>query len=742
MSALTRRQFAKAAGASLVIAFALSPPFARAVATKLPGSLDKNRMLGAWLRIADESATIFTGKVELGQGILTALAQIAAEELDLPLARIAMISGDTEQTPDEEYTSGSQSIEHGGTAVRLACAEARALLLARAAARFTIPVERLTVAEGVIRAPDGRALTYGELASQLDLNRELTAQVPPKAGSRRRIVGMPAPRRDIPAKVTGGIAYVHDLRLPGMVHGRVVRPPRYGAKLEAVDAAQIRAMPGVIAVVRDGSFLGVVAAREEQAIRARQSLAESARWFGGENLPDPAALAAYLRSLPSRDAVISSKPGAGMAAAGIRRFAATYTKPYVAHAAIGPSCAVAAFERGKLTVWTHSQGVFPLRRDLAKAMGLDEAAVRCIHREGSGCYGHNGADDVALDAALLARAVEGRPVRLQWMRDDEFTWEPYGPAMVMRAGAALSPQGRIIDWNYEVWSNTHSTRPASPGGDARHNNLLASWHLAEPHPPIPPREIPQPTGGGDRNAVPLYEFESQHIVHHFLPEMPLRVSALRTLGAYGNVFALESFMDELAAAAGADPVAFRLAHLGDARARAVIAAAAHKSGWREGEQGGSGRGRGIGFAKYKNLAAYVAVVAEAEVDHATGVVRVPRVFAAADAGEVINPDGLKNQIEGGIIQSASWTLHEAVRFDRATIRSRDWSSYPILTMPEAPTVEVELIDRPEQRPLGCGEAASGPTVAAIANAFARATGKRVRDLPLDPARVKAALGRA
>jgi nicotinate dehydrogenase subunit B len=737
MIAFTRRQFAKAAGA-LVVSFTLRPPLAHAAEAKLPGSLDTNRMLDAWLRInADGSATIFAGKVELGQGILTALAQIAAEELDLPLARIEMISGDTAQTPDEEYTSGSQSIEHGGIAIRLACAEARSLLLERAATRLGAAADRLSVAEGVVRAPDGRDVGYGVLAAELDLHREVTAKVPPRHPSTQRIVGTSVPRRDIPAKVTGGVAYVQDLRLPGMVHGRVVRPPRYGARLDGADIAQVHGMPGVIEVVRDGSFLGVVAAREEQAIKARQALIESAHWSGGDELPDPAVLHAHLTSLPSQDGLISNKQGG--APAGARVVEATYTKPYIAHASIGPSCAGALFEAGKITVWTHSQGVFPLRRDLAKALALDEAAVRCIHREGSGCYGHNGADDVALDAALLARAAQGRPVRVQWMRDDEFAWEPYGPAMVMRARAALSAERRVVDWNYEVWSNTHSTRPSSPGSNESNNNLLASWYLATPQQPVPARVMPQPTGGGDRNAVPLYEFPAQRIVNHFIPTMPLRVSALRTLGAYGNGFAVESFMDELAAAAGSDPVAFRLAHLKDDRARAVITAVARSAGWSN-ARGDGVRGRGIGFAKYKNLAAYVAVVADVEIDRSSGVIGVPRVFAAIDAGQIINPDGLRNQIEGGIIQSASWTLHEAVRFDRAAVQSRDWSTYPILTMPEVPAVETELIDRPEQRPLGCGEASSGPAVAAIANAFAHATGKRIRDLPLDPARVKAALG--
>jgi len=343
---------------------------------------------------------------------------------------------------------------------------------------------------------------------------------------------------------------------------------------------------------------------------------------------------------------------------------------------------------------------------------------------------------VALDAALLARAA-GRPVRLQWMRDDEFAWEPYGSAMLARAKASLDASGRIINWNYEVWSNTHLTRPSAPGTD---NNLLASWYLADPSTPGPAVNIPQPAGGSDRNAVPLYDFPNQRIVNHLITAMPMRVSALRTLGAYANVFALESFMDELAAAAGQDPVAFRLAHMKDPRARAVIEAVAKKAGWKDCGRGDGARGRGIAFAKYKNLSVYVAVVAEIEVDRGTGTIRVPRVFAVADAGQIINPDGLINQIEGGIIQSASWTLHEAVRFDRNGITSRDWSSYPILTMPEVPKVEVEVIDQPNEKSLGAGEGSQGPAVAAIANAFAHATGTRMRDLPFNRKRVRTTLG--
>jgi nicotinate dehydrogenase subunit B len=380
--------------------------------------------------------------------------------------------------------------------------------------------------------------------------------------------------------------------------------------------------------------------------------------------------------------------------------------------------------------------VFPLRAELVKALKMQPQDIRCIHVEGSGCYGQTGADDVTLDAALLARAAPGRPVRLQWMRDDEFAWEPYGAAMSMNVRASLDADNKIADWHYELWSNTHSMRPQSTNGA----NVLAAWYMAEPQMHGPPQGIPQPAGGGDRNAVPLYDFPNQKIVHHFIPQMPIRVSALRTLGAYANVFALESFMDEMAALAKADPVAFRLAHMKDPRARAVIEKVAAIANWKPGEAGSLSRGRGIGFSKYKNLACYVACIADVEVDRATGKVRVSHVWSAVDSGLIVNPDGLKNQIEGGIIQTASWTLYEQVRFDKNGITSRDWASYPIMTMPDVPKVTVELINRPNERPLGAGEGSQGPAVAAIANAVAHATGKRLRDLPLDAGRVKAAIG--
>ncbi|HKS64033.1 MAG TPA: molybdopterin cofactor-binding domain-containing protein, partial [Xanthobacteraceae bacterium] len=616
---LSRREFAKGFG-GIVLAFTLDSASAQQPA-RLPGSLNNNRTLDAWIRInADGTATVFTGKVELGQGILTALAQIAAEELDLPLTRVTMISGDTGRTPNEGMTAGSQSIENSGTALRLAAAEVRAILIEQASARLGMSADSLSVADGVISAANGKAIGYGELAASIDLKREATGTVRPKPAGMHRIVGQSIARFDIPGKVTGKATYVQDLRLPGMVHGRVVRPPNYGATLVSVDDGKAKAIKGVIAVVRDGSFLGVVAEREEQAVKARAVLAEAAQWKAGPDLPDPARLFEHLKALPTKVATISDKQAPLPASTKVLE--AAYTKPYMAHASIGPSAAVAEFKDDKYTVWTHSQGVFPLRAELVKALKVPPAAIRCIHTEGSGCYGHNGADDVALDAALLARAVPGKPVRLQWMRDDEFAWEPFGPAMAMQARAALDAEGRIVDWTYEVWSNSHSTRPQSTTGA----NVLAAWYLAEPQKMGPPTSPPQPAGGGDRNAIPLYEFPNQKVVHHFVQDMPIRVSALRTLGAYANVFALESFMDELAAAAGADPVAFRLAHLKDPRAKAVIEKVAALADWKAGEAGTLARGRGIGFSKYKNLACYCAVIADVEVDPAAGHVRVTHAW--------------------------------------------------------------------------------------------------------------------
>jgi CO/xanthine dehydrogenase Mo-binding subunit len=698
---------------------------------KLPGNLNTNRRLDRWLRInRDGTVTAFPGKVEIGQGILTALAQIVAEELDVALERVRLAPTDTGYSPDEGMTSGSQSITDGGAALRYAAAEARFLLLQRAAGALGVSLEQLTVADGVIQARSGGRMSYWDLAGDDVLAREATGDIQPKPASAHTIIGASAPRRDIPAKVSGAAVYVHDLDLPGMLHGRIARPPAYPARLTSLDEAEVRALPGVVALVRDGSFIGVVAEREEQAIRALHRVKRIARWDEPATLPETAD-PRFLLAEATEDEVISEKQDAAVARSS-KTLEAEYTRPYIAHASIGPSCAVARLEGDRYTVWTHSQGIYPLRRDLAQVLGVEQERVAVRHMDGAGCYGHNGADDAALDAALLARATPGRPVRVQWMREDEFCWEPYGPAMVIRLKASLDKDGGISDWNEDIWSNSHSTRPSGLGGV----NLLAAWHLEKPFSPAPPRNPPLPGGGSHRNAIPLYDFPNQRVTNRLIKRMPLRVSALRALGATANIFAIESFMDELAEAAGADPVEFRLRHLKDARARAVIETVAARAGWRKGEKGDGARGRGIGFARYKNGAIYMAVIVEVEMGRD---IAVRRAWAALDAGLVINPDGIINQTEGGIIQAVSWALKEAVRYDRSRILTTNWEEYPILTFEEFPQVEVTIINRPDQPPLGAGEGTQGPTAAAIANAIHNAMGVRLRDMPFTRERVMAAL---
>jgi CO/xanthine dehydrogenase Mo-binding subunit len=732
----SRRDFITLSG-SLVVGFALAPKWALAQdRPRLPGSLNTNRRLEAWISIEPNGrVTIFTGKIELGQGIGTALAQIAADELDVHLDRIDVVHGDTARTPNEGQTAGSLSVEQSGTALRFACAEARDILLSAAATKLGVPAAELKVSDGTVIAPGGKSATYWDLVGAADLKREASGKVTPKPAGGHTWVGKSVARRDIPKKFTGGAAYVQDVRRPGMVFGRVVRPPSPGARLTSVDEARVRSMPGVVAVVRDGSFLGVAAVREEQAIRARDALKQSAKWKETESLPPSGdALYRHLMSTTVPAQTVTDKASA-TAAAPVKTLDALYTRPYQAHASIGPSCAVAQWQDGALTVWTHSQGVFPLRGDLARAFATDPANIHCIHAESAGCYGHNGADDVALDAALVARATGGKPVKLQWMREDEFAWEPYGSAMVMKLAGGIDAQGNVVTWSHELWSHPHNTRPGATAGV----NLLAARYLAKPLDPGLPPDVPQPTGGADRNSIPLYDFGNVKVTKHYIAEAPLRTSALRTLGGYANVFALESFVDELAAAAGADPVEFRLRHTKDARIRAVIEAAAQRAGWRPNAKSAGDGGRGFAFSRYKNLGCYCATVADVHVDRKTGRVRVTKVVAAVDAGQIVNPDGVVNQIEGGIIQSASWTLKESVRFDRTRVTTRSWAEYPILKFDEVPEVQVVLLDRPSERFLGVGEGAQGPAAAAIANAIAHATGTRLRALPFTPERVKQAL---
>jgi len=728
-----RRRQLLAAGGSLTMMFAIGPVWSQDETPlnkgKLPGSLEKEPWLDAWIRIdADNRITVFTGKAELGQGIKTALLQVAAEELLVSPGRITLVTADTARTPNEGYTAGSHSMQDSGTALRHAAAQVRQILAELAAKRFGIGAPAVTVRDGTFQAPDGRRATYGELLAGQQLHLRCNPAIPVRAPEGHTVAGKPLQRIDIPAKVTGGIAYVQDLRLPNMVHGRVVRPPTPGARLLEVETAAVARLPGVLKVVRDGRFLAVIADGEYRAVKAAAALARAARWELPATLPTEPVTAAMVRAWPAKPYPILERGTPGTTG---RTLAANYTKPFQLHASIGPSCAVAQLVNGQYTVWTHSQGVYPLRDALAELLGADKAVIRCIHTEGSGCYGHNAADDVAADAALLARAFPGHPVRVQWMREDEHGWEPYGPAMLTSARATLDNAGKIVDWQYEVWSPPHNTRPGKAG------NLLAATHLDKPFKPDTPTPSPQPEGSGDRNAIPYYVLPNARVVHQFQERAPMRTSALRSLGAYCNVFSIESFMDELAQAAGVDPVAFRLRNLSDPRAVDVVRRAGKRFGW-DTYKKTPRHGRGFAFARYKNLAAFCAIALEVEVARETGMVRITRAVAAVDCGEVVNPDGVRNQIEGGIIQSASWTLLERVRFDQQQILTRDWAQYPILRFNQVPEqLEVDIIDRPGQPFLGTGEASQGPTAAAIANAIADACGLRLRDLPLDRARLRA-----
>jgi CO/xanthine dehydrogenase Mo-binding subunit len=728
-----------AGGGALIVSFSLSDAFAQdqapaaAPAPKPPGSLATTPYLDSWIRIdADGSITVFTGKAELGQGVKTAIQQIAAEELDVSFESLKVVTADTRRTANEGYTAGSNSMKDSGTAIQNAAAQVRELLVAEAARRLDQPAEGLRTENGAVISANGKRIAYGDLVAAVMLHVQAQPKSRLKDPATFKVMGQPIPRVDIPAKVTGGAAYVQDIRLPGMVHARVVRPPSYGAQLTECDTAAVEKLSGIVKIVRDGNFLAVAAEKEFQAIKAMKALSAAAKWKETASLPKQDDLLKVLTSLPSQDFAIFER--SNPAVTGQKTIEATYTRPYQSHGSIGPSCAVAQFVDGAMTVWTHTQGVFPDRQGIAEMLRMPPASIRLIHVEGSGCYGHNGADDAAADAALIARALPGRPVRVQWMREQEHGWEPFGPAMVTKLKASLDGNGKIADWNFEVFSNTHSMRPGGAG------SMLAAQHIAQPFAVPEPKPLPLPDGGGDRNAIPFYNFPNAHVMHHFIPAMPLRISAMRALGAYHNVFSIESFMDELAGLAGADPVEFRLKHLDDARARDVVEKAARGFGWKAGQKPPPDRGYGFAFARYKNHAAYCAIASEVEVNRETGRPRLVRAVAAVDSGQVINPDGLTNQIEGAIMQSMSWTLYESVTFDDTRITSIDWQTYPILRFNAVPErIDVHIINRPGQPFLGSGETGQGPAAASIANAIANATGKRLRDLPLTRKRIKDAI---
>jgi CO/xanthine dehydrogenase Mo-binding subunit len=691
-------------------------------APKLPVSLSINPKLSSWVKFeSDGQVTVSPGKVEIGQGIVTALAQIAADELDVDLSRVRMVRATTAGSPNEGVTSGSLSIQQSGRALRQACAEIRQIFIAAAADRLGVETGALDINDGTISGPGNVSTSYWELADDVSLDRDATMEATAKPIAKRALAGYSVERLDIPDKVFAHPRFIHDIALPGMVHGRALRPDQARAKLLDLKDDGARKTPGLIAIVRNGNFAGVVCETEHAAEAALVALREGATWSAGDALPDENNLAAFLKAQPVESTVIDARMSAAPAKTA-RTLRRQYIRPYIAHASIAPSCAMAQWNGDRVHVWTHSQGVYLLRADLALVLKLPAENITVEHLEGAGCYGHNAADDVALDAVLLAKAAPGRPVRVQWSRADEMTHGPFGAAMAIEIEADLDADNEIVGWRHAIWSNGHAARP----GRAAKPALLAGYELEDPFPWMISANPPQANGGGgDRNAIPLYDFPAWTIESHRLLTMPVRVSALRTLGAQGNVFAIESIIDEIAQLRGEDPVAFRLRHLSDERARDVICAAARRANWKPAAKAGTGYG--VAFSRYKNTGAYCAAVAEIEGDEE---IRVKKLTLAVDVGEAINPDGVINQVEGGAIQATSWVLKERVRFEGARITSNSWTDYPILRFSEVPQVEVEVIQRSDIDPVGAGEAAHAPVTAAIANAVFDCLSLRVRNLPI------------
>ena len=697
---------------------------------KVSVSLAVNPKLSSWINFAEGKVIVSPGKVEIGQGIVTALAQIAADELDVEISRIEMVRAATPASPNEGVTSGSLSVQHSGRAIRFACAEIRQIFLNAAAERLGVAPDVLTITDGNIAGPGNVSTSYWELAGDISLDRDATAGAQPKSSAQRTLAGHSLQRLDIPDKVFGRPRFIQDSAPPGTLHGRVLRAELALARLIELNEERARKVEGLVAIVHDGNFAGVVCETEAAAEAAVTALRKGAKWSSSAALPDEDGLAEWLKQQPAVSTVIASKNATAPAAVA-RTIKRQYHRPYIAHGSIAPSCAMAQWDGDMVRVWTHSQGVYNLRSDLALVFKLPRENITVEHMEGAGCYGHNGADDVALDAALLAKATPGRTVRVQWSRADEMSHAPFGAAMAIEIEAGLDSDGEIASWRHTIWSNGHTARP----GRAEQPTLLAASELAAPFPRAISLDPPPASGGGsDRNSVPLYDFPAWHIEAHRLTVMPVRTSALRTLGAQGNTFAIESLLDEIAVDRGEDPVAFRLRHLTDPRSRDVIQAAARRANWKPVKQ--DGVGYGIGFSRYKTTGAYCAAVAEVEVGED---IRVRKLTLAVDVGEAVNPDGVINQIEGGAIQATSWVLKERVRFDRTRITSSSWTEYPILRFSEVPEVEVEVISRPEIDPVGAGEAAHGPVTAAIANAVFDALGVRLRSLPITRDRLIAAM---
>jgi CO/xanthine dehydrogenase Mo-binding subunit len=722
---IDRRSLLQATGA-LVVTFSLTSS-AEAQSAAVAKTVSPDRVDGFLAIGTDGKVTVYSGKVDLGTGVLTALTQIVAEELDVLMSNVLVIQGDTSLTPDQGTTSGSLSIQNGGMQLRQAAATARRAILQRAAVRLRRDISTLAIRNGVVGAAIGPKLPIGDLVTNTMLRLDIDKDARGKAPADYAIVGKTVPRLDIRDKILARFTFMQDFKIPGMLHGRIVRPPGFGATLVSHDPSSIAHIPGIVKVVRIDNFLGVVADTEWSAIRAGRQLAVT--WSNWDGLPEQDKLWQHVRGTPIvRDDVTSSAGAAHTAlAAAPRQLSATYDFAIHTHGSIGPSCAVASFAEGKLTCWTASQAVHDLRRQLAAMLAVSDADVRCIYVEGAGCYGRNGHEDAAADAALLARAVS-KPVRVQWMRSDEHGWDPKGPPTLLDMRAGIDHDGNVVAWESELFV---------PDGAAGLVTLVGAGLAGLD-------SLGKLNPGGVLNdlAIP-YDFPNLTTTAHRLETTPLKPAWIRSPGRLQNTFANESFIDEIADQIGADPLEFRLKYLADARGKELLERLARLSRWRERPKPDRNAdivtGRGLAYVKYELVRTYVGAVAEVAVNRKTGELAVKRFHVAHDCGQIINPDGLRNQIEGCIVQTVSRALKEQVNFDRAMVTSLDWASYPILTFPEVPDVVIDLIDRPNEAPWGGGEPACAVVPAAIGNAVFEATGVRLRSVPFTPAKISAAL---
>ncbi|HEY4135494.1 MAG TPA: molybdopterin cofactor-binding domain-containing protein [Alphaproteobacteria bacterium] len=730
----SRRDILKGSGA-LVVAFSLNPPLealAQDTSAMPPKSVALDQV-DTFLAIDDNGkVVVYSGKVDLGTGVRMGMTQIVADELDVPLANVDVIEGDTALTPDQGPTYGSQSIQSGGVQIRQAAATARKALFEEAAKQLNAKPEDLVVAEGVIGSKaGGKTVSYGELIGGKNFTLKVDPAAPLKNPADFKVVGKPIARRDIPGKVTGGFTYMHDFRVDGMLHGSVIRPPALGAKLENVDENSIKGIPGVVKVVRDGNFLGVITETEWSAVRAAREL--KATWSKSETLPDEKKLWEHVRSTRIVKDDVTSNIGdttVAMAAEG-KKLKATYDFAIHTHGSIGPSCAISEFKDGKLICWSASQATHNLRKQLAQMFSMSPDDVRCVYVDGAGCYGRNGHEDAAADSALLAKAA-GKPVRVQWSRADEHGWDPKGPPTLIDLRANLDGSGAITAWESEFFI---------PQGAAGNVELVAA-SLSDL-----PTEHKLAPGGIVQDSQIGYKIPNIKTTCHRLETTPLRPAWIRTPGRMQNSFANESFLDEIAAAANVDPLELRVKYTdpADKRGLEILERLEKLSKWekrpspQKNISGNVVKGRGVSYVKYELVRTYVGVVAEVEVDRTNGNIRVTRFYVTHDCGQVINPNGVKAQIEGNIIQTASRTLKEEITFDRGQVTSLDWASYPILTFPEVPEIVIELIDRPTEKPWGAGEPTAALVPSAISNAVFDATGARLRSVPFKPEKVRDAL---